>query len=284
VISCTIRSVFVPPKQTAPKNDALAECYSLHAEKLRRFLMRISRSADLTEDLAQDVWVKVAEIQRGENTRAQNITEFESPAAQWSYLSRMAVNHYRDWLRRQRTISIEDLVQRLFSDLAEHESGAEGVDRLAGTRTNYERLRRLAESMEAILDAFANDSSPPHQTIVFGFNRPLQWEPNKIVQLQSHKTLRALGSQLCDDLAEAFFQTEERSHTLCRGLEKRLQRPVAWEHVRTSQAATTELAIYFKKKDLRGRAKEVTQWSLSVQRRIVKQLLAVNVFGVRNKD
>jgi DNA-directed RNA polymerase specialized sigma24 family protein len=274
----------MPSNQTAPSSDPLAECYSLYADKLHRLVTRISRSTDVGDDLCQDVWVKVAEIQRGANTRAQDITDFGSPAAQWCYLSRMAVNGYRDWLRRQRMVSIEDLVERLFSSKVEGESSTDGLDQLAATRTNYERLRRLREWMEAILEAFANDASPPHQTIVFGFNRPLQWEPNKIVQLQSHKTLRALGSQLCDDLAEVFFQTEERSRTLCRGIEKRLQRPVTWEHVQASQAATTELDIYFKKKDLRGRAKEVTQWSLSVQRRIVKQLLAVNVFGVRNKD
>ena len=46
----------------------------------------------------------------------------------------------------------------------------------------------------------------------------------------------------------------------------------------------SELDMYFKKSDIRGKAKEVTQWSLSVQRRIVKRLLAVRSVAIRNED
>jgi len=264
--------------------DPLAECYSRYAPKLRMLLLRITRSTELAEDLSQDVWVKVAEIQRGENTRAQNVTDFENPAAQWSYLARMALNRYRDWLRQQRTLSIEDLADRIFPDTAAGDSNAEIIDQLTARRTNYERLRRLQDSSDAILEAFTLDTSPPHQLIVFGFNRPLQWEPNRIVQLQSHKTLLALCCQLCEELAEVVPNAPERSQGLRRRLEERLRRPILWEHVRAPRAANTELDIYFKKKDLRGKAKEVTQWSLSVQRRIVKQLLAVRGVTVRNKS
>jgi hypothetical protein len=49
-------------------------------------------------------------------------------------------------------------------------------------------------------------------------------------------------------------------------------------------AAKTELAIYFKRKDVHGKAKEVTQWSLSVQRRILKRLLAVGGIAARNRE
>lgn len=274
----------MPNEQTAPSSDALAKCYSHHADRLRRLLVRISRSADVAQDLSQDVWLKVAEIQRGANTRAQDLTAFDTPNAQWSFLSRIAINRYRDWLKRQRIVSIEDLIERIFSNATEGESGEGGVDMLAATLTRYERLQRLRQWADAVLAAFASDTSPPHQTVVFGFNRPLQWDPKKIVQEQSHKTLKVLVRELCHDLAEAFSQTEEQSRTLCRGIEGRIQRPVDWEHVRGASAAATELGVYFKKKDLPGRAKEVTQWSLSVQRRIIKQLLAVNRVGVRNRD
>lgn len=74
----------------APVGAPVAECYSRHADRLRLVLLQLSRSAELAEDLSQDVWVKVAEIQRGENTRAQDLTSFETPTAQWSYLSRIA--------------------------------------------------------------------------------------------------------------------------------------------------------------------------------------------------
>ena len=268
----------------APVGDPVAQCYSRHADRLRLLLLRLSRSPQLAEDLSQDIWVKVTEIQRGENARAQDLTSFETPSAQWSYLSRMALNRYRDWLRQKRTLSIEDLAERISPDSAMPETSAEVVDHLTSGRIVYERLRRLQESMDAILEAFSQDTSPPHQIIVFGFNRPLQWEPNKIVQIQSHQTLLTLGKQLCSELAEAFLHNAVSSHGLCRRLEKRLGGPIVWEHVRAPNAAKTELAIYFKRKDLHGKAKEVTQWSLSVQRRILKRLLAVSGIAARNKE
>jgi len=264
--------------------DPVADCYARHADRLRLVLSRLSRSPQLAEDLSQDIWVKVAEIQRGENTRAQDLTSFETPAAQWSYLSRMALNRYRDWLRQKRTLSIEDLAERISPDSATPETSAETVDHLTSGRIVYERLRRLQESMDAILEAFSQDTSPPHQIIVFGFNRPLQWEPRKIVQIQSHQILITLGKQLCSELTEAFQHNAVSSHGLCRRLEKQLGSPIVWEHVRAPNASKTELAIYFKRKDIHGKAKEVTQWSLSVQRRILKRLLAVSGIAARNKE
>jgi len=48
--------------------------------------------------------------------------------------------------------------------------------------------------------------------------------------------------------------------------------------------ALIHISIYFKRKDIHGKAKEVTQWSLSVQRRILKRLLAVSGIAARNKE
>src|ERR1035441_7254239 len=106
-IRLVIRDVSASAKPPVPVGDPVAECYSRHADRLRLVLLRLSRSPQLAEDLSQHIWVKVAEIQRGENTRAQDLTSFQTPAAQWSYLSRMALNRYRDWLRQKRTLSIE---------------------------------------------------------------------------------------------------------------------------------------------------------------------------------
>jgi DNA-directed RNA polymerase specialized sigma24 family protein len=268
----------------APPNDPLAEFHSRYAEKLRAFLLRITRSADIAQELSGDVWLKLTQIQRGATTRAQDATGFGSSKAEWAYLARMALNRYRDWLRRQRTMSIEDLADRIFTSESERESATEAIDRLAATRTNYERLDRLRDSLHAVLDAFVNDRSPPHQTIVFGFNRPLQWDPIRIVQVQAHRTLGSLGQQLCEELAMTHLQAPDGDRRLWRQLKERLAHPVSWEHVRAPCAETTELDSYFKNKDLRRRAKETTQWSLSVHRRIVKHLIAVNAFAVRNKQ
>jgi hypothetical protein len=171
----------------------------------------------------------------------------------------------------------------LFPQSDSDEAVADAADILAGTKAGYERLRRLRDSMDAVFDAFTRDSSPPHQTIVFGFNRPLQWDPIRIVEQHSPKALHWLGSRLCQDLAEAFQHIRDRVAALDQALKARLRAPIQWEHVHAPSASNTELQNYYRKRDQRGRAKEVTQWSLSVQRRIIKQLLAVNATPHRKK-
>ena len=77
------------------------------------------------------------DIQRADNARAQDVTDFENPAAQWGYLSRMALNRYRDWLRHQREISIEDLANRIFPEAT---GDSEAIDLLTTKQMHYRHL------------------------------------------------------------------------------------------------------------------------------------------------
>lgn len=268
--------------EATPARDPLADCFALHGGRLRGFLLKLSGRRDVAEDLCQDIWLKLAHRGASDESGAQDITSFET-SRQWRYLAIAGLNRYRDWLRTQRTQSIEDLASHMFPKSDSDEAAADAADLLAGTKASYERLRRLRDSMDAVFDAFTRDGSPPHQAIVFGFNRPLQWDPNAIVEQHSPKTLRWLGSQLCHDLSVAFQHSRDRVPALDRVLQARLRGPVQWEHVHAPRAGNTELQNYYRKKDQRGRAKEVTQWSLSVQRRIIKQLLAVNAAPFRKQ-
>jgi DNA-directed RNA polymerase specialized sigma24 family protein len=273
----------MPSNEAAATRDGLAECYALHSGRLRGFLLKLSGRSDLADDLSQDIWLRVANRSLAGAAASQDLTTFPSAAAQWSYLATCALNRYRDWLRAQRTQSIEEVAEQILGDRDGEASTDEAVDRMAGTRDRYARLRRLRDRMEMVFDAIIRDGSPAHQTIVFGFNRPLQWDPLRIVEQHSAESLQRLATILCADIAEAFQHSGDRSAAIGRALQPRLQAAVHWEHVQAPRAGLTELQVYYKKKDRHGRAKEVTQWSLAVYRRIIKQLLAVNAVPVRKR-
>jgi DNA-directed RNA polymerase specialized sigma24 family protein len=293
-------------------DEAVAQCYARYGDRLLKYLYKISQSKEVAEDISQDVWLRVTEIRKARysgsthkpvigysegvpadtntcevapmnNMRAQDVTEIKQPGQQWAYLAKIGLNKYLDWYRKKRPVSLEELAARIFPDASERDAEENLADKLARTEIFYTRLRQLHDSYEAVLAAFARDNSPVHQTIVFGFNRPLQWEPMEIVQEHSSKTLDQLGLDLKTGVSEAFALSPEGSRTIFSGMQKRLQQSIDWEHVKAHRAGTTILTRYFKKNDSKGRAKETTQWSLAVQRRIIKQLLAVTAAPVRSK-
>jgi hypothetical protein len=69
-------------------------------------------------------------------------------------------------------------------------------------RSSVEATLISVEQANRLLQTTFNSTSPPHQVLIFGFDRLLKWPPRRIVAELSDLTLRTLETQLEEDLVD----------------------------------------------------------------------------------
>jgi RNA polymerase sigma-70 factor (ECF subfamily) len=123
-------------------NDAFAAFYQRSARPLWAYLARVSGDPSLADDLMQEAYVRFLGIDH------PPLME-EGEVAQRRYLFRIATNLLRDYWRKPRTSSIEDLPESFFaasSHAGQHETQALLTPALAKMNPRERQLLWLAHA------------------------------------------------------------------------------------------------------------------------------------------
>ena len=123
-------------------NDAFAGFYQRSARPLWAYLARVSQDPALADDLMQETYVRFL-------SAATPPSLEDGEVASRRYLFRIATNLLRDYWRRPRSTSIEDIPEELFSspsNTAQHDSQAMLTPALARMKPRERQLLWLAHA------------------------------------------------------------------------------------------------------------------------------------------
>lgn len=122
-----------------------------------------------------------------------------------------------------------------------------------------------------LLEAFRIEV-PPHQRIVFGLVKLLEWKPSEIVDKLSPEALDALAGKLEADYARIASLRLEMIRPLFDALQTALRGPVDWEHFRHPIAGYSLLQEYFTNRDYDKKKQNISQWADFVKQRLTLRL------------
>jgi DNA-directed RNA polymerase specialized sigma24 family protein len=142
-------------------------------------------------EIEQDTWIEVqAKLALYDPDRASFIAFLKSHA-HWKM-----VEYYRRKCARHR---VEILLTDVPRARLQHDEGSQtaGIPELSEAPTpSPECILILRKEIERFLGITFSSSLPPHQLIVFGFAKLLEWRPREVVKELSKRSLRDLEKQL----------------------------------------------------------------------------------------
>jgi nucleoside phosphorylase/DNA-directed RNA polymerase specialized sigma24 family protein len=158
----------------------------------------------------------------------------------------------------------------------------EDVPTPEGRIVELETRAAIHEEYEDLLRIVLVHGGPPHERIVFGFNRLLDWRPQKIVADLSDLTLTDLEKNLEAIYLKALDVGTELATRIFGRLRSDLRRethtffPRKMRHVPEAVlyrlAADTKLGDYFVRSGPGEHGREITEWVESVRRRVLRRV------------
>lgn len=174
--------------------------------------------------------------------------------------------------RRERAIPFDAEPFDPVDDLPTPEERIVGLETRAAMHEQFEDLLRIV----------LIHGGPPHQRIVFGFNRLLDWQPKEIVAELSHLTLAELERRLEAGYLKAVDVGTELPSRIFGHLRSDLRRephsfstrgmPRLPESVLYRLAADTKLGDYFVRSGQGEHVIEIANWVESVRRRVLRRV------------
>ncbi len=158
------------------------------------------------EDIAQDAWVAVLKNLKNYDHVHGSFLSFAKQRAHYELLRFFKV--------RKDRAKVHELFSEFsarFPDAEFRDDDTEIIERIAQPhlRENEDAIMRLSLYKNAIRIA-CGSPNPPHQSIVFGFCKLLEWKPGEVVEELSDIDLRELESRL----EEEFHQIVSDQKTL----------------------------------------------------------------------
>ncbi len=144
------------------------------------------------------------------------------------------------------------------------------------------------EQIRMLLRVTFNLTSPPHQLIVFGFNKLLGWDPKEIVEKLSRQTLRDLEIQLKLEYIKSAIFEEEYVRGCFEKLRNRMEEPLG-SVVKHPKARQTYLNLLDRltgdillksfysneegHKEDESPEDKVSKWSDNVRKSVIKRMI-----------
>ena len=174
---------------------AFDELYARHEKKVYGFIRVRVYNDDDVQDIAQKtvdtVWRKMSVYE----PTLGNFSNFAISRA-----SHRLLDYYKERKKlREREVLLSELMRR-FPNIGQEQESEEVMDRLMPPSGGSveDAVRRAEEYEDAVRRVFGG-SSPPHQLIVFGFCKLLEWKPGEVVDDLSGRSLRELAQMLEDE-------------------------------------------------------------------------------------
>jgi DNA-directed RNA polymerase specialized sigma24 family protein len=231
-----------------------------HVQVFRGIRQYTASHAD-AEEIAQETWARVWETLPTYDPTRGNFAAF--------------VMHQARLMRR-----------RFYAASGQSTDLALLLQRMART-TRPDDALLLPVLYEELLHLAFDGSSPPHQTLAFGFCKLLEWTPRKVVAELSALPLRALATQLEADylrVAQPPAARRQRLHAYFAPLHSAMNLPLG-EVVRDDKTRRTHAAMlaclvghtaledyYRNKTNKQQAAADLSYWSYAVERRLKKTL------------
>jgi RNA polymerase sigma-70 factor (ECF subfamily) len=262
--------------------EAFAELYGRYEKRLLGFIRaRTTHDAD-AQDIAQETRVAVW---RKMPTYQPTLGSFSAFAKFWA--SKKLLQFYEAEGRRRRVVILFSELSLRFPDL-EQESEVEAiVSRLKAEQYFSMEIeeevatkeRQLAAVYEELLSLTFNGPSPPHQLLVFGFVKLLEWKPREVVAKLSAFPLRDIEEQLEVEYVNKSQLTESQVFPCFTQVRQSMDRIVGevvkeprtrrtYPHLLRCIVGDTRLQDYYTKQAEEGRADNVVKWWDAVSRRV----------------
>jgi DNA-directed RNA polymerase specialized sigma24 family protein len=120
-----------------------------------------------------------------------------------TYAKSYAENRIKQFYTREKKIRERELLGNDIVPTGDTQEDPEPwEERVPSEQPSVEAATIGAEQANRLLQTTFTSTSPPHQVIIFGFNRLLTWPPRDIVADLSDCTLRTLETKLEDDLMD----------------------------------------------------------------------------------
>jgi len=225
------------------------------------------------DDIEQDVWITAfAKLALYDRNRGPFIA-WARNLAHWRI-----IEHYRN--RKREGTTFEDFDRR---GLSRHAEDSETSNLLVKAQTPADPDRVLAELelREHFLRVTFCSELPPHQLIVFGFAKLLEWTPREIVAELSDLSLGDLHNRLECEYLQIVRMRRRVVHDCFRPLRERMEPPLGqviadsntrrlYEDLLCLVAGKTILSNYYTR---RVPEENVAQWCGDVKKRILPRLL-----------
>jgi hypothetical protein len=179
-------------------DEAFKQLWERHSKIVFGFL-RVRVGDEIARDILSTLWLFLRDGSKT-NPNQKGLDRFDPFRARFATFVKYYADHYRKqyYARGGKEIlpgEIED------PDGKGENFSSWVANTLDPSQSVEERLLR-AEAARRLLRALGNSTSPPHQVVIFGFNRLLEWKPREIVGELSSDLLRWLETRLERDLAQ----------------------------------------------------------------------------------
>jgi hypothetical protein len=154
------------------------------------------------------------------------------------------------------------------------------IDRLLGADSeDMEDSVFKHEVYDDLLRKVYDGSSPPHQSIAFGFTHLLEWTPQEVVTEHSKTLLQPLAKTLAKDFWDVSGlpaqRVQSRFQPLHRSLTQLFQEAVTEQNTLDTYpglfgqiVGNTAFADYYTSPEKSQRAQNISEWCYSVKRRV----------------
>lgn len=254
--------------------QAFETLFNKYKDRLYGFIRYKCLNDQDADDIAQNVWIQIFEKIKTYNIAYSKFYNFLSFRAVYEIL-KFYKNNY---------VKLFVLFSRLMKRFPELEDEKELLDLLAKSQTiqtSFDHLTIKADIYEELLTITFRSNSPPHQIIVFGFSKLLEWKPQDIVRELSEEQLKNLAgkleedylliTELASDVVKSCFQPLHRKmkQKLNEVLEDSKTAAI-YASLLDRQIGMTRLAEYYTTK---APEENISQWWYAVVRRIKSQIL-----------
>ncbi len=244
--------------------SAVETLRSRHRKEVRGYI-RARVHPDQVDDIEQDIWIRVhAKLHLYDSNRGPFVA-FVKDHAHWRI-----IEHYREQgCQPNQVTSIDD-----------SESSNILTVMKASSPSPFTVVVELEET-ERFLRVTFSSSLPPHQLVVFGFVKLLEWKPREVVAELSDQSLRELENRLESDYLQIMCMREAIVRSCFRPLRERMdlrleqaitdfntRRP--YKHLLDLVAGDRILRDYYTDQNPEN---NVAHWSFDVRKRILPKLL-----------
>ncbi|MCK6554923.1 sigma-70 family RNA polymerase sigma factor [Candidatus Binatia bacterium] len=261
-----------------PQGEAVGDLIATHQQRLYGYFLGRVRDDSVARDLAQETWI---EVWRRADTFDPHRGGFWTFTRIWADF---VFKRHGTALSVERKHRAEERVPVTLGDPdastnATMVSGTMVGPTVGGSRGGVEHAVQCAAAFAELLSRVARCARPPHEVIVFGFNK-LGWKPGDVVSELADLPMGVLAARLEREYAAATAvpAVHQAFAPLRNKLSRTLGEVVRDPRTRALCAAlldrvveTTALREYFSAAAVRDPEAAIVHWWHSVQRSVIAE-------------
>ncbi len=250
--------------------EAFNRLWARHQDQLYGFI-RWQIRGEGADEIARDILSNLCLFLR------QRITIYDPVRARF----RTFAKFYADSLRKRYFKPNREIAVDWIQDADGETSPFVGAES-AGLHKSVEDQLIDYEAARALLQVTFNLTSPPHQLVIFGFNKLLEWKPVEIVKSLSDQLLGDLEPRLEDDFISGVTYEQEfirecfakLRHNMGRKFKEVVRHPKAlnaYKNILDQEIGTLKLSSFYTKNT--NREDNVVKWAGNVWKTVRVRML-----------